>query len=71
MHPTFSSDASKPIKLWYNNNPHALLPMLKGEYKMCLEAAMAESEKGGKMKTYRTKGYTYICIHKKIKWFEL
>jgi hypothetical protein len=36
----------KPIKLWHNNNPQALLPMLKGEYKMCFETAMAESEMG-------------------------
>ena len=49
----------KPIKLWYNNNPQALLPMLKGEYKMCFKAEMAESEKGI-WRHKRTKGYTHI-----------
>lgn len=62
MHPTFSSDASKPIKLWYNNNPHALLPMLKGEYKMCLEAVMAESEKRGENEDIENKRL-HIYMH--------
>jgi hypothetical protein len=35
------------------------LPMLKGEYKMCFETAMAESEMGI-WRHKRTKGYKHI-----------